>query len=80
MTGVDTFYENVAILELQLDACVCKKGMNPTMCAQLCDGTYQLDCPSGYIEKYNTELGWRECVVSYVAESNPQPSAAIRAP
>ena len=61
MTGVDTYYENLGIMELQLDACVCRSGQDPLVCAQICDGTYRLECPPGHVEEYQIDAGQPEC-------------------
>ena len=62
MTGVDTFYENLAILKMQLEACICRSGMDPTTCSRLCDGTFTLSCDPGYVEEYDQALGRPACV------------------
>ena len=68
MTGVDTFYENLGILNIQLEACVCRTGMDPATCSSLCDGTFTLSCEPGYVEEYSQALGRPECVACPVGK------------
>jgi hypothetical protein len=42
MTGYDSYYENVAIISIELAACVCVLDMDPSECWAKCEGTWDV--------------------------------------
>eukprot|EP00966_Prymnesium_polylepis_P146846 3391811-Prymnesium_polylepis.1 len=46
MTGRDTFYENIGIAQIELEACVCKPEQSRDDCIAMCNGVY-IDCKGG---------------------------------
>jgi len=41
MTGIDSYYENIGIVSIEMQACVCSFGVDADECLQRCEGTYR---------------------------------------
>jgi hypothetical protein len=68
MTGADTYYENLGILSLELDACICKSGMDARTCAELCDGVHTLECKPGEVVQYDFDSVQPACIACEVGK------------
>jgi hypothetical protein len=47
MTGYDSYYENVAIISIELAACVCALDMDPAECWAKCEGSWNVLASAG---------------------------------